>query len=408
MNTLTIRDAGGLEAAAGILRNGGMAAVPTETVYGLCVNGLDPDAIEALYEIKGRPEVKPLSLMVASPDDIGRYARGVPAAAVSLAERFWPGPLTLVLPARDFLPPVLLAGGDTVGLRCPDHPLTIALLKQLSFPLAGPSANPSGSPSPKTAEDVLGYFDGRIGAVIDGGPCGLGRESTILDMSRTPYRILREGALPRRDLDEALRGTLTVIGVTGGTGSGKTCVTEYLRDRGCLSLDCDAIYHELLSSCEPMLSEIRGRFPSAFRNDSFDRKALGALVFSDPAALDELTELTHRYVREEVVRRLSDWAWNGGICAVIDAIGLIESGLGRLCRVTVAVTADAEVRLRRIMDREGISREYALSRIRAQKEDAWFRASCDLVLRNDGSLAELQAACSELLDSYLPRRSISR
>ncbi len=402
MNTVTICHTEDLEKAVRILRDGGMSAVPTETVYGLCVNGLDAAAIEDLYEVKGRPEKKPLSLMVASPEEICRFARNVPPAAEKLAARFWPGPLTLILPARDHLPSVLLAGGNTVGLRCPDHPLTLTLLKMLPFPLAGPSANPSGSPSAKTAEDVLRYFDGKIGAVIDGGPCGLGRESTILDMSHIPYRVLREGGLPFRDLDEALRETLTVIGVTGGTGSGKTSVTDYLREKGFLSLDCDKIYHELLETSEPMLCDLRDRFPFAFESGQFDRKALGSRVFTDPDALAELTELTNRYVREEVLRRLSEWAWSGGTYAVIDAIGLLESGLGDLCRVTVAVTASADVRLQRIMSREGITKEYALSRIRAQKEDSWFETHCDLTLHNDGSLAELRTACSELLDPYLP------
>ena len=165
--------------AAEILRAGGFCAVPTETVYGLCVNGLDPNAVAALYELKGRPEIKPLSLMVAGASDMEKYAVDIPPQAYTLARAFWPGPLTIVLKAKDIIPSIVRAGGETVGLRCPDHPMTLELLRRAGLPLAGPSANPSGLPSPKTAEEVLSYFDGRIDALLDGGPCGVGRESTI-------------------------------------------------------------------------------------------------------------------------------------------------------------------------------------------------------------------------------------
>jgi len=215
--------------AAELLRQGGLAAVPTETVYGLCANGLDANAVLRIYEVKGRPAVKPLSLMVASPEDIDRFCRDVPKAAYALAERFWPGPLTLVLPARtELVPDIVRAGGPRIGLRCPDHPLTLGLLRRCGFPLAGPSANPSDAPPPRSAGEVLAFFDGKIDAVLDGGPCSVGVESSILDMSRTPYCILRQGALPENELRTALRNTLTVIGITGGTGcitGGTLCIT---------------------------------------------------------------------------------------------------------------------------------------------------------------------------------------
>ena len=214
--------------AAEILRAGGFCAVPTETVYGLCVNGLDPNAVAALYELKGRPEIKPLSLMVAGASDMEKYAVDIPPQAYTLARAFWPGPLTIVLKAKDIIPSVVRAGGETVGLRCPDHPMTLELLRRAGLPLAGPSANPSGLPSPKTAEEVLSYFDGRIDALLDGGPCGVGRESTIIDLTRTPYRILRRGALPEEAIDDALTGAMEVIGLTGGSGGGKTTVLHYL------------------------------------------------------------------------------------------------------------------------------------------------------------------------------------
>ena len=399
MKTLLIKDKEHLPEAAELLRQGGLVAVPTETVYGLCADGLNAAAAERLYEVKGRPEVKPLSLMIPGADDMDRYTVEIPEAARLLAEKFWPGPLTIVLKADEKVPEIIRAGKPTVGLRCPDHPLTLLLLRLTGTPLAGPSANPSGLPSPKNAEAVLGYFDGKIDAVIDGGPCGLGRESTVMDMSTLPYRVLRQGALSEEDIDDALVGGMQITGLTGGTGSGKTTVLEYLTRRGALGLDCDAIYHRLLTENQDMLAELRERFPQAFPDGSFDRKALGAVVFADPQALADLNAITHRYVKEEVRRQLRSHARNGGKAAVIDAIALIESGLGELCTMTVGVTADPEIRAKRIMAREGIGEEYARSRIAAQKPDSYFIENCDHVLYNNGTVEELENKCRTLFGS---------
>lgn len=402
METHVIRDSRELARAAEILEQGGMCAVPTETVYGLCVNGLDANAVADLYEIKGRPEVKPLALMVPGPEAMGRYGRDIPPAARALAEEFWPGPLTIIVPAKeDIVPSIIRAGGQSIGFRCPDHPLTLALLGQLDFPLAGPSANPSGAPSPKSAQEVLGYFQGQIGAVLDGGTCGLGRESTVLDMSTLPYRILRQGALSAEAIGAALRRNLTLIGITGGTGSGKTTALNVLRERGARILDCDAIYHELLAREGEMVQEILARFPEAAEGGKLQRKKLGAIVFADPQALLDLNAITHRHVDAEVERQLSEHAWQGGTLAAIDAIALLESGLGAKCRCTVAVTAPADVRIQRIMAREGIGEDYARARIAAQKRDEWFRAQCTYTLENSGGRAEFEDACRALFDTIL-------
>ena len=174
----------------------------------------------------------------------------------------------------------MLAGGDTVGLRCPDHPLTLALLRSCGLPLAAPSANPSGEPSPKTAEQVLAYFDGKIDAVIDGGPCGVGRESTLIDLSRAPYRILREGALPESEIADALADEMTVIGMTGPSGCGKTTALRELEKLGALALDCDAVYHELLESDADLIKALDSAFPGTVRDGGLDRGALGRIVFA--------------------------------------------------------------------------------------------------------------------------------
>ena len=389
------------EAAAQALRAGGLCAVPTETVYGLAACATDAAAVEKIYAVKGRPEKKPLSLLVAGTEALDRWGREVPQAALSLAERFWPGPLTLVVRAAPEIPSVVRAGGETVGLRCPDHPLTLSLLRLLALPLAAPSANPSGAKSPVTARQVLDFFDGKIDCVLDGGECGLGRESTIVDMSAAPYRILRQGALPREAIRAALRESLTVLGITGGTGCGKTTALEAVRARGGLVLDCDEIYHGLLETSGELLGELRENYPEAFAGGAFDRKALGRIVFADGEKLLRLNEITHRHVARAVEEALTDYAVSGGTLAAVDAIALIESGIGARCTAVAGVTAPEETRIRRLMAREGISREYAKLRIDAQKPESWFRERCDRIFVNDGSVEAFADEFDQWIDEIL-------
>lgn len=387
--------------AAELIRDGGLVAVPTETVYGLAANGLDPEAVRRLYEVKGRPAQKALSLMVPDAAAMERCCLRVPAQAKALADRFWPGPLTLVLESRDTVPDIVRAGGTTVGLRCPDHPLTLELLRRCGVPLAAPSANPSGLPSPKTAEQVLAYFEGKIAAVIDGGECGLGRESTILDMSRTPYTVLRLGALPREEIAAALAENLTLIGITGGSGCGKTTALNILKRRGALVIDCDAVYHELTVSSAAMRDEITARFGDVYDGPVLNRKKLGDVVFADPAALKELNAITHKYVDLEIERRLREHAMNGGTLAAIDAIALLDAGYARRTAFNVAVTAPTEARVRRLTAREGISEEYARKRIAAQRSNEYFEQNCGYVLHNDGDMDTFVDTCEKFFTEVL-------
>ncbi len=200
-----ILGAGKLKTAAEILKNGGLAAVPTETVYGLAANGLDPEAVEKLYEVKRRPPKKPINLLVPDMSAVEALCRELPREAYLLAERFWPGPLTMILKKAPLVPDIVTAGGDTVGVRCPDHPLTLELLRLCALPLAAPSANPHGMPSPKNLSSVLAYFDGRIECAVDGGDCSVGVESTIVDLSGVGWRILRQGGLPGEAIANALK-----------------------------------------------------------------------------------------------------------------------------------------------------------------------------------------------------------
>ena len=391
----------GTGSAAEIICAGGLVAVPTETVYGLAGNGMDEKAVEKIYEVKGRPAIKPLSLMVASPEEIGRFAVEVPDAAKMLAEKFWPGPLTIVLKANPDIPEIVRAGGDTIGLRCPDHALTLKALREAGVPFAAPSANLSGAPSPKTAGDVLKVFDGVIDAVIDGGACTLGRESTILDMSKKPYRVLRQGALPEESISDALVENMHIFGITGTTGSGKTSVLEAFRRKGALLLDCDRLYHDLLETSEGMLRELEDRFPDAFEKGRLMRKKLASIVFHNEATLADLNAITHRYVCEDVKRQLRAHAMSGGQVAVIDAVELISSGLGALCDCTIAVLAPEAERMKRIMVRDGLTEEQALERIRAQKNDAYYRENCTYTVLNDGTVEQLSEKINQIMKEVL-------
>ena len=387
--------------AAAILRQGGLVAVPTETVYGLAANGLDAAAVQRIYDVKGRPSLKPLSLMVHDAAWMERLCAEVPKAAQVLAERFWPGPLTIILPAKDRIPEIVRAGGDTIGLRCPDHPDTLAVIEAADVPLAAPSANPSGQPSPKTAQQVADYFNGKIEAILDGGACGIGTESTIADLAHTPYRILRQGALPEEAVWQCLRGHVTVLGITGGTGCGKTTLLDVLQKHNALVLDADAVYHELLQTDADLLREIEDRFPGTVEHGVLQRKKLGAVVFSDPAALEDLNRITHRRIDAEIERRITNYARTGGTLAAIDAVALVESGIADKCSAVAAVTAPREARIERLIRREGISREYAEKRIDAQHPDAWYRAHCGHVLENNGTLESFQQKAESWIQEVL-------
>ena len=380
---------------------GGLVAVPTETVYGLAGNGLDEKAVAEIYEVKGRPEVKPLSLMVHDAASMERYCENVPPQTYTLAKKFWPGPLTIVMKAKPCVPEIVRAGGETVGLRCPDHPLTLELLEKSGVPFAAPSANPSGEPSPKNADSVLKYFDGKIDAVLDGGECGIGCESTLIDLSRTPYRILRQGALPADEIADAFVDSMKIIGITGGTGCGKTTALNELERRGALLIDCDAVYHRMLETDRPMLDEIEKYFPGAVIDGKLDRKALGAVVFTDEEALRDLNIITHRHINLEIRRILREHAMNGGTLAAIDAIELFSSGLAKRCTATIGVIADREVRIDRIMRRDGISREYAMMRVNAQRPNEYFIQKCSHVLENNGSQEEFIEKCRKTFEEVL-------
>ncbi len=509
---------------AEILRSGGLLGIPTETVYGLGANGLNPEAVAHIFEAKGRPQDNPLILHIPAAGWLERYCKDIPEVAYTLAQQFWPGPMTMILKRKDIVPDVVTAGLDTVGMRCPAHDTCRAIIAAADVPVAAPSGNTSGRPSPTTAAHMMEDMDGKIDAIVDGGPCAVGVESTIIDLTCTPPRLLRPGGITLEQLesvlgevavDDAVRRKMgegekprapgmkyrhyapkapvtvikgkpdetaqyimehakrgcgvicfdeyahlfpeqvvtklgraddpseqarhvfddlrfyddtdvteiyaqcpeetgvglavanrlnkaagfhiidlekntKVIGITGPTGAGKTTALNALDELGGHIVDCDAVYHELLRSSKPMCDALRTRYGDGVFNPdgSLDRKALGAIVFGDEKALADLNDITHTYVGLAVDEYIKAARAAGAPAIAIDAIALIESGISDRCHCTVAVTAPHEVRVRRIMAREGISEEYARLRVNAQKQEAWFRENCDYVLVNDCPSAE--------------------
>ena len=195
--------------AAKLIREGRLVAIPTETVYGLGANGMDAGAVLHIFEAKGRPQDNPLILHISEPREMENICHDIPQAAWLLAERFWPGPLTMVLPVRDNVPKRTTAGLDTVAVRCPKTAAARELIRLAGVPVAAPSANRSGKPSTTTAAHVLHDMDGRIDAILDGGACEVGVESTIVDLTGERPRLLRPGGVTPEEL-KALLGVLDI------------------------------------------------------------------------------------------------------------------------------------------------------------------------------------------------------
>lgn len=384
---MILRGADGLSTAAALLRNGGLVAVPTETVYGLCAGATDPAAVSRVFAVKGRAADKPLPVLVSSPEDAERFSVLTPAAR-TLMNAYWPGPLTLILPLKPGALPAVVTGGKlSVGLRCPNHPLTLELLNAVGKPLVLTSANLSGQPEPVSAEEVTLPADG----VLDGGVCAVGRPSHVLDFTVNAPECLRYGA--------------AAVGLTGGSGAGKSSVLNRLRERGAAALNADAVYHRLLETDAEMLRELYERFPGAFDSPESppDRAKLRSAVFGDPSALDALNRITHPYVLRAIRRGLGDLIIREGlnVPVAVEAIALFESGLSKLCGVTLGVTAPLGDRIDRIVTRDGLPREDAEERIRNQQPDSFYRLRCDEMINNNGTEAELFEKTDAFWEKYL-------
>ncbi len=186
------------------LESNNVVAIPTETVYGLAGNALNETAITQIFKVKERPYFDPLIVHIANFEQLDKYCSEVPAKAVALAKAFWPGPLTLLLPKRDIIPDLITAGMDRVAIRIPNHPLTLALLNTLTFPLAAPSANPFGYISPTTPQHVFDQLGSKIPYILDGGACGVGVESTIVGFDNNETVIYRLGGLSLEAIEKVI------------------------------------------------------------------------------------------------------------------------------------------------------------------------------------------------------------
>lgn len=194
--------------AAELLKRGDLVAFPTETVYGLGASAINPEAVAGIFQAKGRPADNPLIVHIAGIEQASLLAREVPPEATLLARYFWPGPLTMILPKQQIVPDITTAGLSSVALRVPSHPLALKLIRAANVPIAAPSANISGSPSPTTAAHVLADLAGRIAAVLDGGPCSVGLESTVISLLSSPPALLRPGWVTQEMLQRVLKSQI--------------------------------------------------------------------------------------------------------------------------------------------------------------------------------------------------------
>jgi L-threonylcarbamoyladenylate synthase len=193
--------------AANVIRKGGLVAFPTETVYGLGANALDETAVNKIFTAKGRPSDNPLIVHISDRKSLSAIVKSIPENALILMDKFWPGPLTIILKKSPGIPRIITAGLDSVAVRMPAHPIALALINESGLPVAAPSANISGRPSPTDASHVIEDLMGKVDIIIDGGSTSVGLESTVLDLTATPLTILRPGGVTKRRISDALGGT---------------------------------------------------------------------------------------------------------------------------------------------------------------------------------------------------------
>lgn len=210
-----------LRRAAEVLRSGGLCGIPTETVYGLAANALDEAAVRKIFAAKGRPQDNPLIVHIASMEELPALVKEIPPEAKALADAFWPGPLTIILPKADCIPDAVSCGLPTVAIRMPSHPIANAIIREAGVPLAAPSANTSGKPSPTTAQHVLHDMDGKIDMIVDGGACSVGVESTVVTLCAKRPRLLRPGGVTLEQLRDVLGEVDVDKAVLGELASGE-------------------------------------------------------------------------------------------------------------------------------------------------------------------------------------------
>ena len=511
-----------IELAGEIIRGGGLVAFPTETVYGLGANALDENAVKSIFAAKGRPADNPLIVHIAEKEDIIPLVKEVTPKAKALIDAFFPAPLTVILEKAERIPYATSGGLETVAVRMPENETARALIKASGCPIAAPSANTSGLPSPTKAQHVISDMMGKIDAIIDGGECKFGVESTVITLVGEKPVILRPGAVTKemlekvigevevspavlsgmkenetaaspgmkykhyspkaevvivegekerfeefvnalpdcfalcfegdrvnvphitygkenddlsqaRELFDALRrldemGAKKVyaraphkngvgmavynriiraaafrtvdltkpflIGLTGRTGAGKGYVGELLTELGFKVIDSDKISRALTEKNSPVLKEIQKAFgEDTVKGGVLDRPLLAKRAFKSRAETDKLNKIMH----PEIIKRSIAEAT---ALSVIDAPQLFEAGLQNDCFKVISVIAPQEICLKRIMERDGISRERALERINAQLSEEYYIKNSDFVIINDLK-SDVKAQLLEILDEIM-------
>lgn len=525
-----------IKTAAQILRGGGLVGMPTETVYGLAANALDGQAVSTIFTAKGRPSDNPLIVHISAIEDIERFGlvSNFPESAKLLAENFWPGPLTIIMPKGECIPKEVTGKLNSVGIRLPAHAGARALIREAGVPLAAPSANLSGSPSPTTAQHVMNDLEGKIDAIIDGGESDVGLESTVITVCTNPPMVLRPGGITLEDLREVLgevalsdavleklkdgeeaaspgmkykhyspkakvylvRGddadfynyvnsqnitetvalcynedtphlsthtislgekldygtqahnlfsalrqadelegvttvyvrcpetkglgmalfnrliraagfeiinleqkpAYTLIGLTGPTGAGKGEVSKLLSDAGCAVIDADKIAHKALTTPQ-CINKLTEAFSADILNPdgSVNRKALAKYAFKDKESTKLLNSITHPVILTLAKEEFENLSAQGYKHIVFDAPTLFESGSHTLCHKIIAVIAPKELRFQRILSRDGITKEQAMSRINAQKDSDFYTSRADFVITNDSDLEHLKSQTEQII-----------
>jgi len=256
------KETGPVHRAADIIKKGGLVAFPTETVYGLGADAFDPIAVARIFEVKKRPRFDPVIVHVASQNDLGPLVSEIPSDARKLVEQFWPGPLTLVFLKKEAVPDIVTAGLPTVAVRMPSHPMALSLIEQSECPIAAPSANPFGYLSPTTANDVRDQLGDQIDFILDGGPCDVGVESTIISLLGKKPRLLRPGGVPLEEI-EAVVGRVEVDSSEKSEPSAPGMLPRHYAPRTPILLGWDAKYFN--SEKDRKVGLLAFRTPKSFR-----------------------------------------------------------------------------------------------------------------------------------------------
>ncbi|MCH5184212.1 MAG: threonylcarbamoyl-AMP synthase [Oscillospiraceae bacterium] len=390
----------GIRHGAEVLRKGGLVVFPTETVYGIGCNAMDPQAVSRLYRAKNRPAEKPLLLHLYSMEQ-AEQAAVLDDRARKLLRVFTPGPLSVVLPKRPCVPYEVTSGGETVGLRFPSHPLFLALAREAGVPIAATSANFSGSVSAKDGKAAAEALSEVADVVLDGGRSAYAMESTVVSLVGEQPKLLRQGAIPWERVEWVLREDRPrLIGLTGRSGTGKSTAGNCAREMGIPVLDCDELYRQMTASPTACLRAIGETFgEEAVRGGTLNRPFLRGTVFSDREAMEKLNRITAIYMEKELFRLFREEETLRNVPMVLlDAPTLFESGLNVLCDRILCVIAPEERAIERICRRDGIDETAARARLEQQKEDRFFASHCDILLRNDGTPEDFREDVREALE----------